>query len=450
MRETGQPASEEDAARASAGAASTAVDAETGRAFKPTPYPRSANAPAPAPPKLPRTTLQRLGAGGKVGLVVLSVLALLGSGIGWGLLDWVRGNTNTADVLSGGVGAGKGAPSADDGAEDILLVGNDSRTDQQGRTLPRRVLKQLRTEATSGLNTDTIILLRVPRGGGKAKAISIPRDTSVHVPGQGTEKINAAYGRAAVAERNRLRAEGGTDAAEREQRARQAGGRKLVQAVQQLTGARVDHYAEVNLYGFVLLTKAVGGVPVCLREATKDKDSGADFEQGWQTVSGGDALSFVRQRKNLPHGDLDRIKRQQAFLGSAANQVLSAGTLTDTNKLAGLVDTVRKAMLFDRDFDIMAFIQRAQQLAGGNVDFSTIPVRAVGARNGRGQSIVKIDNGQVREYVRNILDAPQRHKSQPQGRPAPVERTAPAATPPSAGTTPPSGGANLNDPKCLY
>jgi len=42
-------------------------------------------------------------------------------------------------------------------------------------------------------------------------------------------------------------------------------------------------------------------------------------------VSGGEALSFVRQRKNLPRGDLDRIVRQQAFLSSALHQVLSAG-----------------------------------------------------------------------------------------------------------------------------
>ncbi|WP_020502227.1 LCP family protein [Sciscionella marina] len=401
-----------------------------GRAFKPTPYPRATNAPLPAAPQPPRTKAQRVRYGVKVGLIVLSVVALVGTGVAWGVVNWFRGNTNTADVLST---KGEG-PSANDGAEDILLVGSDSRTDIQGNPLPLDVLKRLRTEATDGVNTDTMMLLRIPRGGGKAKAISIPRDTYLNVPGQGSEKINAAYGRTAGQEMAALRANG-ESGPEVERKSRQAGARKLVQAVQGLTGAHIDHYAEVNLYGFYLLTNAVGGVPVCLKHATKDKDSGADFTAGWQTVSGGQALSFVRQRKNLPHGDLDRIKRQQVFLASAANQVLSAGTLTDPGKLSGLVDTVRKAMLFDNDFDITQFVQQAQGLAGGNVDFATIPVEAVGAHTEGGQSIVKVDLGAVHRFVANIFT---QQTPEPQGRPAPPGRTAPAAA-----------MAELNSPKCV-
>src|SRR5690606_41683157 len=80
---------------------------------------------------------------------------------------------------------------ADDGALDVLLVGSDSRTDAQGNPLPESVLKELRTESTSGLNTDTLIVVRIPHNGSSPTAVSIPRDTYTPVPGGGREKINA-------------------------------------------------------------------------------------------------------------------------------------------------------------------------------------------------------------------------------------------------------------------
>src|SRR5690606_40226627 len=59
---------------------------------------------------------------------------------------------------------------ADDGALDVLLVGSDSRTDAQGNPLPESVLKELRTESTSGLNTDTLIVVRIPHNGRDRKS----------------------------------------------------------------------------------------------------------------------------------------------------------------------------------------------------------------------------------------------------------------------------------------
>ena len=82
----------------------------------------------------------------------------------------------------------------DGGDQNILLVGVDSRTDAQGRPLPPEVLRQLHSGPDTGvLNSDTIILLHVPEGGGAAIAFSIPRDAYVDIPGYRRDKINAAY-----------------------------------------------------------------------------------------------------------------------------------------------------------------------------------------------------------------------------------------------------------------
>ncbi|MEU4801901.1 LCP family protein [Actinosynnema sp. NPDC023587] len=341
---------------------------------------------------------------GRTLLALLSAAVLVVAGYSWATLKRVQESVNTTDVLNA-LSDIPNAPPADDGALDILLVGSDSRTDAQGRLLPDRVLRELRTEATDTVNTDTIIVVRVPRHGGKAHAVSIPRDTYVPIPDHGEEKINSAYGVTKFFTMERLAAEGGHDLEERSKLGDQAGRRALVQVVQDLTGVRVDHYAEVNLYGFYLLTQVIGGVEVCLNNATSDPDSGADFRAGVQTIAGGDALAFVRQRKNIPNGDLGRITRQQVFLKSAVSQLLSAGTLTDPGKLTGLLDAMSKSVVVDEELDLATLAGQAQGLAGGNVEFTTIPVTGVGARNERGQSIVTVDRDQVRAFVAQVLGA---------------------------------------------
>ena len=85
-----------------------------------------------------------------------------------------------------------------------------------------------------------------------------------------------------------------------------AGARTAIGAVEGLTGLTITHFAAVNLAGFAQISEAIGGVPVCLNKAVDDSFSGAKFSAGQQTVSGPQALAFVRQRHGLPGGDLDR------------------------------------------------------------------------------------------------------------------------------------------------
>jgi LCP family protein required for cell wall assembly len=337
----------------------------------------------------------------RVLVALLSAIVLAGSGYSWATLKRVQESVNTTDVLSV-LSDVPNAPPVLDGATDILLVGSDSRTDAQGNALPLDVLRQLRTEQSDGVNTDTIIVLRIPHDGGKATAISIPRDTYLPIPDIGDDKINAAYGLTKYATIRKLEGEGDTDRVALEKQGDQAGRRALVQVVQDLTGVRVDHYAEINLYGFYLLTQVIGGVEVCLNAGTSDPSSGANFGAGRQRVTGGDALAFVRQR-NLPGGDLGRIRRQQVFMAAAVTELLSAGTFTDQDKLSGLLDAVTKSIVVDDGLDLVTLAQQAKGIAGGNVEFATIPVVNIDARNERGQSIVQVDVPAVKAFVGQLL-----------------------------------------------
>jgi LCP family protein required for cell wall assembly len=336
-----------------------------------------------------------------VGLVSAAVLA--GMSMVYLRVDELDSSKNTTDAVTEAQDD-KNAPAPDDGADDILIVGNDSRTDMQGNPLSEELLRELRTEATNGLNTDTLILLRIPRNGSRGAAISIPRDTSVRVPGlEQEEKINGAFGLTKSRTAQRLSDQGEADQRKIERESDDAGRTALIQTVQGLTGVRIDHYAEVSLYGFYLLTEVIDGVDVCLNQSTSDPDSGASFAAGPQTVRGGDAVSFVRQRKNLPRGDLDRIVRQQTFLASAMNKVLSGNLLTNTAKLDALEEAVSKTVVMDDGLHFLELVNQARELASGRVRFVTIPVTGVGARNDRGQSIITVDVPAVHRYVAGLV-----------------------------------------------
>ncbi|OLR90445.1 LCP family protein [Actinokineospora bangkokensis] len=334
-------------------------------------------------------------------VALVSAAVLAATGLVTVRVDGFQESVTTTDALSEAQNS-PSAPPAEDGADDILVVGSDTRTDLQGHPLSARVLRELRTEATDTINTDTLILLRLPKNGARGYAVSIPRDTSVEVPGLGVEKINGAFGVTKALTAQRLVGSGVGDRARVETESDTAGRTALIQAVQGLTGVRVDHYAEVTLYGFYLLTEAIDGVDVCLKRSTSDPDSGADFRAGQQTVRGGDAVSFVRQRKGLPRGDLDRIVRQQTFLASAMNKVLSGGTLTDAAKLSALERAVSQTVVMDPGLHFLDLVKQAQAMAAGQVQFATIPVTGVGARNDKGQSVITVDVAAVRKYMADL------------------------------------------------
>ncbi|MBO0839301.1 MAG: LCP family protein [Sciscionella sp.] len=343
---------------------------------------------------------------GRTLVALLAVLALAVTGYAWLGTNTLRHSTNTTNAIND-YGSAPGAPPVNDDSTDILLVGSDNRTDMQGNPLPENILKELRTTLSNGVNTDTIILLHIPNKPGKAYAISIPRDTYVAIPGSGhDDKINAAYATMKRIKKQQLEAGGENDQKKIEQESDEAGQGALIESVQNLTGLHIDHYAEINLYGFYQLSQAIGGVDVCLRQATKDKDSGANFRRGWQTISGSDALSFVRQRENLPDGDIDRIQRQQVFLASAMKKLLSVGTLTSPSKLSQLADVAKSSLVIDSGLDILSFAQQAADLTSGNVEFVTIPITSIYGHSPTGQSIVSVNVDAVHEFVHQLTGSP--------------------------------------------
>ncbi len=327
---------------------------------------------------------------------VAAVVVVLGTGVAWGKVRSFE--DGIYHVFAPSLGHG-----GDDGALDILLVGMDSRTDAHGNPLSPEELASLRAGDEVASNTDTIILVRIPDNGKSATAISIPRDTYVSAPGLGKTKINGVYGQTKEEKRVSL-VESGVAAAEAEEKGTEAGREALIKTVADLTGVTVDHYAEIGLLGFSLITDALGGVNVCLKEPVYEPLSGADFPAGWQKLKGPQALSFVRQRHDLPRGDLDRVVRQQVVMASLAHQVISGKTLSSPATMNRLQQAIQRSVVLSSGWDIMDFVNQLQKLAAGKIAFATIPVLDESGWSDDGlHSVVRVDPHQVQDWVAGLL-----------------------------------------------
>jgi LCP family protein required for cell wall assembly len=329
--------------------------------------------------------------------VAVALAIVVGTGVAWGKIRSFESGINHFSSVALGEGG-------EDGAIDILLVGLDSRTDAHGNPLSQEELATLRAGDDVSTNTDTIILVRIPNNGKSATAISIPRDSYVEAPGVGKMKINGVYGSVHLEKLKQLVEQQGVDPAEAEPQAAEAGREALIKTVANLTGVTVDHYAEIGLLGFALITDALGGVNVCLKDAVYEPLSGADFPAGWQKLDGPQALSFVRQRHDLPRGDLDRVTRQQAVMASLAHEVISSKTLSSPATLNRLQDAVQRSVVLSEGWDIMEFVEQLQKLAAGSVAFATIPILEEAGWSDDGmQSVVRVDQSQVKEWVAGLL-----------------------------------------------
>jgi LCP family protein required for cell wall assembly len=390
----------------------------------------------------------------KTGVALLSALVLLVTGYGWRAYHALSGGLTKSSALAGS--AATQSPGTD---TNILIMGLDSRLDQNGNPLPADVLAQLHAgdSTDGGYNTNVLMLVHVPAdntAGSRAQAISIPRDDYVTLPGAPDgvrkEKIKQAYGLAKDQRERELRAEGVTDRAELEQQGREAGRRETVETVRDfLGGVPIDHFVEVTLVGFYDLAKALGSVTVCLTGPTQDSYSGAKLVKGYQQLNAAQALAFVRQRRDYAHPelnftDLDRARRQQAFLASAAYQLRGAGTLTDPGKLAALIDVASRDVVIDSGLDPLSFALHSPALLDGNITFTTLPVKDFSEVNGEAVNLVDLD--EVRATVRAVLNPDDANPapSEGAGPVSPPDRDGGATRPDASGSAPAAPASTLH------
>lgn len=237
----------------------------------------------------------------------------------------------------------------------IVVIGSDTREGQgNGFGGPSHLGSQ---------RSDTVILVHLSGDRQWATAVSIPRDTTTDMPDCIKEDGSISKGWRGDFNVNYSR----------------AGAACTITAIEQITGLFIHHYVEVDFKGFKGVVDAVGGVDVCLTEAVNDEKSKLKLPAGWSTLSGKEAIAFVRARKTLGDGsDISRIRRQQDFMASLAKKVISAETLLNPARLLDVIGAVTENLTTDPELGSIENMTRLaidmSDLRPNSIRFITAPI----------------------------------------------------------------------------
>ena len=235
----------------------------------------------------------------------------------------------------------------------ILVMGSDTRVgagnDLDGQT-------------DIGARSDTTILVHVSADRKTVYGVSLPRDAMVarpdckgkdgkKIPGAELDIFNAAYSLGGPA--------------------------CTAKQVESLTGLYIDHYVSIDFNGFKDMVEAVHGVTVCIPEPVDDSAHHITFDAGTQELSGQQALNYVRERSSTPNADIGRMKRQQAFVASMINKVISAGTLTHPSRVYNFLKAATASITTDPGLSSLSkLVNLTWQFRKTNLDdisFITVP-----------------------------------------------------------------------------
>ena len=374
-----------------------------------------------------------LASGAKLLAALVSLAAVVATGIGWIADRAASAGITTSEALAG-------EPASPGTDQNILIMGLDSRRDQQGRPLPPDILDALHAGGADSADgdADALIVVHLPAGDAPVTAISIPRDDYVDLAGcTGSDcrgKVKQAYSFAY----QRVMQSGSSStanqaAAAKEQAAREAGRKAEISTVQRLLQIPIDHFIETTLAGFFQLARVVEPITVCLNEDTADNYySGANFHQGTQQISAAQAMAFVRQRRDANDAaftDLDRSRRQQAFLASLVSTLRHGGALSSPSRLSALLDVAKQNVAVDAGFDLGDFARNASALQDRPVAFYTLPVTGFGTISD-GEDVNFIDVTAIRSIAHDLVgtDSPTSPVTGDLGTPAPTGEGTPLAT----------------------
>ena len=251
-------------------------------------------------------------------LATVFVVALVGVGIWYAN---VQAQLNNSQVITAELRQTLQEPSAPSDPYYMLLLGTDGRP---GETEYR---------------ADSIILARVDPIHKRVTMLSIPRDTRVLWKGS-YMKINAVHF--------------------------YDGANGMVQAVNELCGIHIAHYAEVNFNGLAGITDALGGVTVNVEQYMRDTENFSDVVElypGVQKLNGAQALFFTRVRYAFADSDYTRMRHQRTFIKAMISQILNTG---DPAAIASIVNSTANMVI--TDLSVSDIISLGTQMIGMNTD----------------------------------------------------------------------------------
>jgi len=273
-------------------------------------------------------------------------------------------------------------PPSSDGLDVFLIVGSDSRAELDDSE---------EFGDFSGQRADVVIVLLRPRDGSTAAILSVPRDLLVESACSGREmRINVTL-------------EGCGDDMN--------GPTAVTLTVETLTGVGVDHFAMVDLAGFIGAVDAVGGYEICVEHDVRDRRALLALPAGCTLATGDQALAWLRSRHTQELtdsgwqtmsgvSDLTRNERQREFMVSMMSRLADFSSPQDIAALAREVAphvTVDSSLSF---VDAVGLGWTMRGLGSGSILELDVPVRYATTDNG---ALVLVSTVAVAEVVDSYL-----------------------------------------------
>lgn len=209
-----------------------------------------------------------------------------------------------------------------DQAFNILLIGTDECGEVSNAILGKRC-----SEADNSILNDVNLLVHVSAEPRNVTVVSLPRDLRIPVPTceRADGSVASSMSKASI---NSLFEHAGLSC--------------VAKTVGELGDIPVEYAAKLSFDGVMAITDAIGGVEVCVGgDGIRDPKTAIDWPAGPRTVSGYEALQFIRTRAGVGDGsDLARISNQQQYMSRLAKKVLSEDTLTDVPKVMRLAGAI--------------------------------------------------------------------------------------------------------------
>ncbi|WEV52414.1 LCP family protein [Bifidobacterium sp. ESL0704] len=229
---------------------------------------------------------------------------------------------------------------------EFLVLGQDTRDGGDNATLGG-------TDEKGEHNADTSMVVQISADRSYINLVSIPRDSLVNAPSCQTSKGTVPARHNVMF--NSIFAAGwnvGGDLA--------SAASCTMNAVNALTGLKLEHFIVVDFQGLQGMINAIGGVNVCLPTDVKDSFTGLELKQGLQHLDGTQATEYARMRHGIgtDGSDIMRTARQQYLVKELLTEALSKNLLTNSAQLYRLANEALKSL------SISSGLSNATTLAG--------------------------------------------------------------------------------------
>jgi LCP family protein required for cell wall assembly len=291
----------------------------------------------------------------KISVAAVSTVLLVAAGfVGFNVWQLNQALQSSAIEVTDVEGEPYEPPTFEDisGPLNILVIGSDDR-EGQGSSYGEsdRVL------------ADVIMLVHVAESRENAVAISFPRDLLVPAPDCVPEGTYLQYGD--MVQINHTLDYGGANC--------------VLSAVQGLTGLAIPHVGVIDFRGVIMMSRALGGVEVCVEEPISDPYTDTYLDAGLNELEGTEALQFLRTRHGVGDGsDLSRISNQQVFLTSMVRKIKEEDVLTNPVRLYSLANAAAENMQLSEaltELDTMVAMARTlNDVDLGNISFIQLPI----------------------------------------------------------------------------